>query len=123
MKSLWLDKSGYYYVFGFLSIISALLAVTIAEVTIISTYVQLCAENYHWWWQSFLTGSASGFWIFVYSIWYYWTKLDVDGFVSTVLFFSYSALACAVYGLACGTIGVLVGWLFVRRIYGGVKVD
>jgi len=122
-KSLYLDKSSYYYVFGFLSIISALLAITIAETVTITTYIQLCAENYHWWWQSFLVGGASGFWIFVYSAWYYASRLHIEGFVSSLLFFSYSALTCAVYALATGTIGFLTAYMFVRRIYGGVKVD
>ncbi|KAL2398720.1 Transmembrane 9 superfamily member 4 [Exophiala dermatitidis] len=122
-KSLYLDKSSYYYVFGFLSIISALLTITIAETVIITTYIQLCAENYHWWWQSFLVGGASGFWIFVYSVWYYATRLHVEGFVSSLLLFSYSALACAVYSLATGTIGFLTAYMFIRRIYSGVKVD
>ena len=77
MKSLWLDKSGYYYVFGYLSIVSALLAITIAEVTIITTYLQLCAENYHWWWQSFITGGSLSLWVFAYSVWYLWTRLHI----------------------------------------------
>jgi transmembrane 9 superfamily member 2/4 len=43
-KSLWLDKSGYYYVFGFLSVVSTILIITVSEVTIIATYIQLCSE-------------------------------------------------------------------------------
>jgi transmembrane 9 superfamily protein 2/4 len=43
-KSLWLDKSGYYYVFGFMSIVGAVLAVTVVEVAVVTTYLQLCAE-------------------------------------------------------------------------------
>lgn len=43
-KNLWQDKSGYYYVFGFLSVVSTILIVTVSEVTIIATYSQLCAE-------------------------------------------------------------------------------
>lgn len=43
-RSLWQDKSSYYYVFGFLSAMSLVLMVTVIEVTIIATYVQLCGE-------------------------------------------------------------------------------
>lgn len=43
-KNLWQDKSGYYYVFGFLSSVCTILIVTVSEVTIIATYNQLCAE-------------------------------------------------------------------------------
>lgn len=135
-KNLWQDKSGYYYVFGFLSSVSLILLVTISEVTIIATYSQLCAEvyspspenlssksnankkkNHHWWWQSFLTGSSSAAWIFAYCIWYYFFKLNITGFVSGLLFFSYSFLACAVYGLLTGTVGFLTAYAFVKRIY------
>ncbi|KAJ5769573.1 Transmembrane 9 superfamily member 7 [Penicillium odoratum] len=122
-KNLWQDKSGYYYVFGFLSAVSAVLIVTVIEVTVIATYNQLCSENYHWWWQSFLTGGSSAFWIFAYCIWYYMFKLHVTGFVSTLLFFSYSFLACTVYFLLTGTVGFLAAYAFVRRVYSAIKVD
>ncbi|KAE8385990.1 hypothetical protein BDV23DRAFT_163989 [Aspergillus alliaceus] len=122
-KNLWQDKSGYYYVFGFLSSVSTILMITVSEVTIIATYSQLCSENYHWWWQSFLTGASSSFWVFAYCIWYYFFHLHITGFVSSLLFFSYSFLACAVYGLLTGTVGFLTAYAFIRRIYSGVKVD
>ncbi|KAJ5998372.1 Transmembrane 9 superfamily member 7 [Penicillium sp. IBT 35674x] len=122
-KNLWQDKSGYYYVFGFLSAVSAVLIVTVIEVTVIATYSQLCSENYHWWWQSFLTGGSSAFWIFAYCVWYYMFKLHVTGFVSTLLFFSYSFLACTVYFLLTGTVGFLAAYAFVRRVYSAIKVD
>ncbi|KAI9759920.1 MAG: hypothetical protein M1835_000273, partial [Candelina submexicana] len=43
-RSVWQDKSGYYYVFGFLGIVSIVLVVTVIEVTIVAIYFQLCAE-------------------------------------------------------------------------------
>jgi transmembrane 9 superfamily protein 2/4 len=36
----------YYYVFGFLLLVYAILAVTCAEITIVLNYFQLCAEDY-----------------------------------------------------------------------------
>lgn len=116
-QNLWQNKSGYYYVFGFLSAVSAIVLVTVSEVTIIATYNQLCAENYRWWWQSFVAGGSSAIWILVYCVWYYFAKLHVTGFVSSLLFFSYSFLACTVYGLLTGTVGFLTAYAFVRRIY------
>merc|ERR1712000_780936 len=53
-QSLWQDKSGYYYVFGFLAVVCVLLTVTIAEVTVVSVYARLCAEDHRWWWHSFI---------------------------------------------------------------------
>lgn len=117
-QSVWQDKSGYYYVFGFLSIVSLILIVTVAETTVVTVYVQLCSENYNWWWQSFLVGGGSSIWVFLYSIWYYFVKLHITGFVSSMLFFTYSFMACLVYGLLTGTVGFLSAYAFVRRIYG-----
>jgi transmembrane 9 superfamily protein 2/4 len=116
-QSMWQDKSGYYYVFGFLTVVSLILILTIAEVTIVTIYIQLCNENYNWWWQSFFVGGGSAIWVFLYCVWYFFMKLHITGFVSGLLFFAYSGMACLVYGLLCGTIGFLTAYAFVRRIY------
>ncbi len=117
-QSLWQDKSGYYYVFGFLAVVSTILVLTIAEVTVVTIYIQLCSENYNWWWQSFMVGGGSAIWVFLYCIWYYFAKLHITGFVSSLLFFSHSFMACCVYALLTGTVGFLSTYAFVRRIYG-----
>ncbi|TQV96211.1 hypothetical protein V2A60_003350 [Cordyceps javanica] len=122
-QSLWQNKSGFYYMFGFLAVVSVILVVTIAEVTVVTIYIQLCSEDYHWWWQSFFVGGGSALWIFAYSVWYYMFKLHITGFVSSMLFFVYTFIACCVYGLLTGTIGFLSAYGFVRRIYGAIKVD
>ncbi|KAF2681079.1 multispanning membrane protein [Lentithecium fluviatile CBS 122367] len=122
-KSLWMDKSGYYYVFGFMGVVSGVLVVTVIEVTIVGVYLELCAEDYNWHWRSFLLGSASALYIFAYTIYYFFAQLHISGFISAMLFFAYGALACVLYGLLMGTIGFLAAWTFVGRIYGSVKVD
>ncbi|KAK6202133.1 hypothetical protein LQW54_009002 [Pestalotiopsis sp. IQ-011] len=122
-QSMWQDKSGYYYVFGFLAVVVVILVLTIAEVTVVTVYLQLCSENYHWWWQSFMVGGGSAAWIFLYCIWYYFAKLHISGFVSSMLFFTYSFMGCCVYGLLTGTVGFLTAYAFVRRIYGAIKAD
>lgn len=43
-KSLWQDKSGYYYMFGFLTVVSIIWVAVIMEVTVVAVYFQLCAE-------------------------------------------------------------------------------
>lgn len=74
-------------------------------------------QNYHWWWQSFFVGGGSALWVFAYCVWYYATRLHIQGFISSILFFSYSFLACVVYGLLTGTVGFLMAYAFVRRLY------
>ncbi|PFH60949.1 hypothetical protein XA68_18524 [Ophiocordyceps unilateralis] len=122
-QAVWQDKSGYYYVFGFLAAASAVLMVTIAEVSVVTVYMQLCAEDHAWWWRSFLAGGGSAVWVFAYCAWCYLFKLHIGGFVSGMLFFAYSFMACCVYGLLAGTVGFLSAYTFVRRMYGSIKVD
>lgn len=109
--------------YGFLALIAGINFITVMEMSIVMTYFMLCAENYQWWWRSFLVGSSSAFWIFLYSVYYFLTKLQIEGFVSTLLFFAYSGLACVVYGLLMGTIGFFATYAFVRKIYGAIKAD
>ena len=43
-QSLWSDKSGYYYMFGFLAVVAVILIIVVMETTIIGVYVQLSHE-------------------------------------------------------------------------------
>ena len=58
MSSVWLQR--FYYVFGFLALVMLILLVTCAEIAIVLAYFQLCNEDYHWWWRSFLNSGAAG---------------------------------------------------------------
>ena len=53
-------------------------------------------QDYHWWWRSFLVSGGCAIYVFLYSVFYYLTKLEVDDYVSTLIFFSYTA--CMVFG-------------------------
>jgi transmembrane 9 superfamily protein 2/4 len=122
-KSLWQEKSGYYYMYGFVALVFVVLVVTVMEMSILTTYFQLNSEDYNWWWRSFMVGTGSAWWIFIYSIYYYATKLQVNGFISGLLFFGYSLMACLVYGLITGAIGFIASYMFVYRIYNAIKAE
>jgi transmembrane 9 superfamily protein 2/4 len=44
-----LALSYFYYLFGFVFLIGILAMVINAEISVLCTYVQLCAEDYQWW--------------------------------------------------------------------------
>lgn len=121
MSALWLHQI--YYIFGFLFLVMIVLVVTCAEIAILLCYFQLCNEDYHWWWRSFLSAGSSGGYLFLYSVWYYITKLRINGFVPTVLYFSYMAMISITFFILTGAIGFCACLSFVRRIYGAIKVD
>lgn len=43
-KNMWQDKTGFYYVFGFMAVVGFILMITIVEVTIVAVYMRLCSE-------------------------------------------------------------------------------
>jgi len=121
MSSVWLHQ--FYYVFGFLFIVFIILIITCAEISIVMCYFQLCGEDYHWWWRSYLTSGSSAFYLFLYSILYFFTKLEIIKFVSALLFFGYMFLVSFAFFVLTGTIGFVACYLFVRKIYSSIKVD
>jgi len=117
-RTLWLDKSGFYYSFGHLALVAGLALLAVVCCSVLATHLLLAAEDHRWWWHSFAVGPASAAWIFAYCVWYFLFQTRIDGFVSAILFFAYSGMACAVWALASGTVAFLVAYGFVRRIYG-----
>jgi len=120
-SAIWEEK--YYYLFGFLFLVFIILVISCAQIAIVVTYFQLCAENYHWWWRSYLVSGGSAFYVFAYSLFYYITKLEITGFIPTLLYFSYSFLMSLAFWLFTGTVGFYASYAFVSRIYGAVKID
>ena len=73
-----------------------------------------------------------------YSVFYFATKLEIDEFVPTLLYFSYTVriqlenigidtifqvIMVATFWLLTGTIGFYAAYTFIRKIYGAVKID
>jgi transmembrane 9 superfamily protein 2/4 len=121
LSSIWLHQ--FYYIFGFLFIVFLILVLTCAEITIVMCYFQLCSEDYHWWWRSFLTAGASAFYMFLYSIFYFFTKLEIDLAVSALLYFGYTFIMAFGFFVLTGAIGFFACLWFVRKIYGAIKVE
>ena len=122
MSSIWLHH--YYYMFGFLLLVFVILILTSAEITIVMTYFQLCAEDWRWWWRSVWTAGSSALYLLAYSVLYFYTKLDIEGhFVSSLLYFGYMVLVSTAFFLVTGTIGFYATNHFVFKIYDAIKVE
>jgi len=121
MSSLWLHK--FYYVFGFLFVVFVILVLTCAEISIVITYFQLCNEDYHWWWRSYLTSASSALYLFGYAVFYFFTKLKVDSMTMAVVFFGYMSIVTYFFFVLTGAVGFFASLWFVRKIYGSIKVE
>jgi len=121
MSSIWLDQ--YYYVFGFLLLVFFILVVISAEISILMCYFQLTCEDYRWWWRSMLVPGSSSIYLMLYAVFYYHSRLHIDFFVSTVLYFGYVFIFCVMFFLLTGTVGFYATHWFVYKIFGSIKVD
>ncbi|XP_057969807.1 transmembrane 9 superfamily member 8-like [Malania oleifera] len=121
LTSIWLHQ--FYYIFGFLFIVFLILIVTCAEITIVLCYFQLCSEDYHWWWRSYLTSGSSALYLFLYAAFYFFTKLDITKLVSGILYFGYMLIVSYAFFVLTGTIGFYACFWFTRLIYSSVKID
>jgi transmembrane 9 superfamily protein 2/4 len=121
MTSLWMDQ--FYYVFGFTFAVYLILLITCAEITVLLTYYQLCAENHRWWWFSLLTSGGTAFVTYAYSlVWF--RSLEASKMLMTyLLYFGYMFLICTAIFLVTGSVGVLTSLWFVRKIFSAIKVD
>eukprot|EP01095_Lingulamoeba_sp_RSL-Kostka_P006661 TRINITY_DN20_c1_g1_i1.p1 TRINITY_DN20_c1_g1~~TRINITY_DN20_c1_g1_i1.p1 ORF type:complete len:632 (+),score=174.44 TRINITY_DN20_c1_g1_i1:96-1991(+) len=120
LTSIWQHQ--FYYMFGFLFIVFVILVLTCAEITVVMCYFQLCSEDYHWWWRSFLTSGASAFYMFLYAIFYFFSKLHINSFVSVLLYFGYTVIMTIIFFLLTGSVGFYSCYFFIRKIYDNIKV-
>ena len=85
VSSIWLHR--FYYMFGFLALVVLILVITCAEISVVMTYFQLCNEDYHWWWRSFLVSACSALYVMLYGVYYYFSHVHSSWFVSGLIFF------------------------------------
>merc|ERR1712157_460040 len=116
MSALWLHQI--YYMMGFLLVVLLILAATCAEVSIVMTYLQLCAEDHHWWWKSFFNCASAGFYLFLYSLWFLASRLDLVGILPVVVYITYMSMISVCFALFCGSVGFISSLWFTRTIYG-----
>ncbi|KAJ1964461.1 Transmembrane 9 super member 2 [Dipsacomyces acuminosporus] len=121
MNSIWFHKV--YYVFGFLFLVFLILVITTAEVTVLLTYFHLCAEDYRWHWRSVYTAGASAFYVFLYGILFYFTRLRLASYASLIIYFGWMAIACFLFFILTGAIGFVASHMFIRRIYSAIKIE
>ncbi|XP_059162863.1 transmembrane 9 superfamily member 4-like isoform X3 [Physella acuta] len=116
-------ENQYYYLFGFLFLVFIILVVSVSQIAVVMVYFQLCGEDYHWWWRTFVVSGGSAVYVFAYSVFYFITKLEITEFIPTLLYFGYTILIVFTFWVFTGTIGFFAAYWFIRRIYGAIKID
>mmetsp|Transcript_12523 Transcript_12523/g.29047 ORF Transcript_12523/g.29047 Transcript_12523/m.29047 type:complete len:650 (+) Transcript_12523:56-2005(+) len=121
LTSLWNYK--FYHVYGFLLGVYGILTIVVGMTSIIVVYFCLNAENYLWQWTAFGSGASTAGYVYLYGIYYFLFKTQMNGFLQTSFYFGYMGLISIALGLLCGTLGHMAAAKFVRAIFQNVKVD
>ncbi|KAG5473824.1 hypothetical protein LSCM1_04455 [Leishmania martiniquensis] len=121
MQDLW--EGQIYYSFGFLAVTTCIWVLVCALVTISCLYYVLCYENHRWWWIAYLVPGGAGLHMLCISLVFFASHVSVGSFASAVVFFAYMGMVSYMYGMAAGAVGVIASIVFVRKIYGSIKID
>ncbi|KAK4327716.1 hypothetical protein Pmani_001820 [Petrolisthes manimaculis] len=121
LSAIW--ENQYYYLFGFLFLVFLILIISCGQISIVMVYFQLCGEDYNWWWRSVVTSGGSALYVFLYSVFYLYTKLEITEGVSLVLYFGYTLAMVMTFWVMTGAVGFYAAYVFIRNIYSAVKID
>lgn len=120
-KTVWLEKTTFYYLYGFLLANIILLCFVIGEISIIGIYLMmnLYSVEYQntWRWKVFQLSSSCAWYMEFYSLYYVFKILNIRGFSSIFLSVCYSLLFNTLCGLALGSLGYLITNLFIEKVF------
>mmetsp|Transcript_47326 Transcript_47326/g.62610 ORF Transcript_47326/g.62610 Transcript_47326/m.62610 type:complete len:262 (-) Transcript_47326:72-857(-) len=116
-------RSHMYAMFGFLLLNMIMQVLIVSLLAILQTYVQLCYQNYEWWWRSFAIGAAGALWMAGYALLFLVTKMKVSDFAGDASFIVYIAVFIICYGCAAGAVAVNASYYFVSKIYSSIRKD
>ncbi len=119
--SIWGHKI--YSLFGILYIALIMLVAVTSFITVALLYFQLAREDHRWWWRVLVNGGSTGFFIFGYSIFYFFHRSNMDGVLQLSFYFGYTGITAYAFFLMCGFVGFMSSFLFIDYIYSAVKTD
>lgn len=113
--SIWSYK--FYYVYGFMFAVFAVMVVVTLCVAVLATYVTLNREDWRWQWMAAAIGLFMAAYVFLYAVYYFVMKTRMTGVLQTCYYFGYVALFCAAVGALTAGVAFLGARWFVNRIY------
>jgi len=114
-------RHSFYYLYSYLFATLLIMAITSALISIILTYLNLYYGNHRTWWISFWSTGSIGIYIFAYSVFYYFSELNLTGLSSTLIYFGYMLALSLLLAVLNGAIGFFASYWFTRTIYASLK--
>lgn len=112
-----------YTLFGFACTSFVLFGLICAELAIIVSYVILNSEDHRWWWRSYWSGTLSGAYAYVFSVYYFVTTFSYFNAPSVFIYTAYMFIMCLGLGLLAGFFASAGSLSFVRILYKSLHSD
>ena len=106
-----------YAMFGFLLVALVCQTIIVSLLSIISTYMQLCSQDYAWWWKSFTIGASGSIFLGLELFFMTIRRMDLSQWASDAIILINSAMFLGCYMCATGYIGVAASYKFISILY------
>lgn len=112
-----------FYIFSYTLLCILMMLIHSGCLSIVSIYLLLQKGIYLWQWPSFLVPATSGLYVFIFCIFQYYWSFNMHGFYQLVSYMAHCFILSTFIALSCGSVGYLVGNMFVISIYTNLKLE
>ena len=120
MSALW--RHQIYFMATFIWISFLLFVIVVGEMAVLFVFLNLCRGDYNWAWKSFIMGSSPVIYIIIYSVLYFF-YLRITRISSSIVYFGMMGMISAMVMFVCGTIALLLNFVFLKIIYSKIRKD
>jgi len=111
----------FYFLIGYIVVSFILMMITTILVSIVTTYMILVSEDYRWWFPSFCVGAGTALHTFILGVAIF---APLYGSLSSILIdWAYLMIGSITIGIMLGSVSLVTSFLFVKKIFGSIKVD
>jgi transmembrane 9 superfamily protein 2/4 len=114
LQSIWMGQ--WIPTFGFVFLAILFLTLATAFSSIMSVFLRLRTECYHWWWRAFVNGTSPALFIYIYML-YFIRYLKLMSLASLAIYLLYSTLFGCAFAVYLGGVGMIANYYFVTSIY------
>ena len=105
LSSLPCRNGQFYYQYGFIQLALLLFMVQCGEISVLICHCRLCREDYRWSWRAYFSTASSGFYLFLFIMYYLISKTTLTGALSYILYLGYTFIAVFLFSLMAGECG------------------
>lgn len=95
--------------------------IVVAQISVMSTYLLICYEDYRWWWRCWALGASTGFFLFCLLVNYFILALKVSSITTLIVYGIFAGLFSLSMSLMTGSIALLASFIFNVEIYKKIK--